>query len=174
MTLPPLEWKPSPNFNSRHGARVDLLVLHDCQGYYQGSIETFLGNNGGNPVSAHFVAREDGSEVTQMVALADRAWHCVDFNSRSVGYELAGFAARGYAEAELETAANAFAWLAHRLQIPIVHARAGVGPGICSHYDLGRLGGSHTDPSTDPQFMPSFIARIEAAAAPANDGGRCR
>jgi hypothetical protein len=29
--LPTLVWKPSPDFSSRRGVRVDLLALHDCR-----------------------------------------------------------------------------------------------------------------------------------------------
>ena len=32
--LPTLLWRPSPNFSSRPGTRVDLRVSHDCEGGY--------------------------------------------------------------------------------------------------------------------------------------------
>jgi N-acetyl-anhydromuramyl-L-alanine amidase AmpD len=160
VTLPTLKWRPSPNFSSRLGAAVDLVVLHDCQGSYLGSIATFLGNNYGNPVSAHFVLKDDGSEVTQMVDLADKAWHAVDLNRRSVGLEMAGYAERGYSDAELDNAAKIMAYLCHTLSIPARHARGGSGSGIESHYGLGKAGGGHTDPSVDPTFMDKFVARV--------------
>jgi hypothetical protein len=159
--LPPLLWKASPNFSARN-ARVDLLILHDCQGSYVGSIDTFMVTKTANPVSAHFVIREDGQEVTQMVALADKAWHVVDFNSRAVGIEMAGYAANGYSASLLLTAARMFAYLCKYLQIPVQHARGGVGPGIESHFGLGAAGGGHSDPSTDPAFMTTFIAQVQA------------
>lgn len=162
MTLPTFKWKPSPNFLSRRGAAVDLAVLHDCQGSYLGSIATFLGNNNGNPVSAHFVLKDDGSEVTQMVDLADKAWHAVDFNPRSVGLEMAGYAQRGYSNAELDNAAKMTAYLCRTLGIPARHAHGGVGSGIESHYGLGKAGGGHSDPSVEPTFMEKFIARVQA------------
>ena len=159
--LPPLLWKASPNFSART-ARVDLLILHDCQGSYAGSIETFMVTKTANPVSAHYVVREDGQEVTQMVELADKAWHVVEFNSRAVGVEMAGYAANGYSVPLLTTAARMFAYLCHHLQIPVQHARGGVGPGIESHFGLGEAGGGHSDPSTDPAFMTAFIAQVQA------------
>ena len=67
--LPALLWKPSPNFSNRRGTRVDLIVLHDCEGGYEGSIEWFAMSR--SNVSAHLVVREDGNEATQMVDLAD-------------------------------------------------------------------------------------------------------
>jgi N-acetyl-anhydromuramyl-L-alanine amidase AmpD len=67
--LPTLLWRPSPNFSSRRGMRVDLIILHDCEGGYEGSIRWFEVSR--SNVSAHYVVREDGGEVTQMVDLAD-------------------------------------------------------------------------------------------------------
>ena len=153
--LPKLVWRASPNCSARN-ARVDLLVLHDCEGSYQGSIAYF--ETRASEVSAHYVCKEDGSEVTGMVELADKAWHACEFNSRSVGWEMAGYAKNGFSETLLNATANAFAWLCHHLQIPARHARGGVGPGIESHWGLGTSGGGHSDPSRDPAFMDGFVA----------------
>lgn len=159
--LPPLLWKASPNFSARE-ARVDLLILHDCEGSYSASVSWFEQKR--SQVSAHYVVREDGQEVTQMVALADKAWHVCDFNSRSVGVEMAGYAKDGFSVPLMMTAARMFAYLCHHLQIPVRHARGGVGPGIESHFGLGHAGGGHSDPSTDPAFMDTFIAQVQAEA----------
>ena len=159
MSLPKLLWRSSPNFSAR-SARVDLLVLHDCEGGYEASINWFLMKE--SQVSAHFVAKEDGSEVTQMVELADKAWHCCNLNSRSIGWEMGGYEKNGFSEALLDTTALGFAYLAHHLQIPVRHARGGVGPGIESHFGLGAQGGGHLDPSRDPAFMDKFVARVQA------------
>jgi N-acetyl-anhydromuramyl-L-alanine amidase AmpD len=158
--LPPLLWKPSPNFSSRSGARVDLIVLHDCEGSYHGSVRWF--ETSASQVSAHYVIREDGDEATQMVELSDNAWHACAFNRRSVGIEMGGFASRGFGAPLLTTAARVVAYLCHHLQIPVRHARAGVGPGIASHHDLGAAGGGHHDPSDDPAFMEKFLAMVDA------------
>jgi len=160
MMLPPLKWKPSPNFSAR-SARVDLLVVHDTEGSYQGSIDWFAQRQ--SNVSAHFVLKEDGSEATQMVDLADKAWHCRAFNSRSIGFEMAGMASKGYGEDEWQVAANIIAFHLHHLQIPMRWARGGVGPGFCSHYDLGAAGGGHKDPTTDPAVWQHFVKLVSAA-----------
>ena len=162
MNLPPLKWRPSPNFSHRNGSRVDLVVVHDTEGGYGGAIGWFA--NAHSQVSAHFVLNEDGSEVTQMVAVADKAWHAVAFNSRSIGLEMAGFAKAGYSDAEWQAAANVVAALLHIHQIPVRWAKGGVGPGVESHYGLGAPGGGHSDPTTDGQVWASFIDRVEAAA----------
>ena len=158
-SLPTLLWRPSPNFSSRRGMRVDLIILHDCEGGYDGSIRWFEVSR--SNVSAHYVVREDGGEVTQMVDLADNAWHACTFNRRSVGVEMSGFASRGFDAPLLATAARMFAYLCFHLQIPVRHARAGVGPGIASHNDLGAAGGGHHDPSDDPAFMEKFVSMVD-------------
>lgn len=159
--LPQPIWRPSPNFSQRIG-RVDLVVLHDTQGGYAGAISWFA--NAHAQVSAHFVMREDGGEIAQMVALADKAWACCAFNSRSINLEMAGFAKQGYGEAEWAAAAELVATLLHVHQIPAQWARGGVGPGFCSHFDLGAAGGGHTDPTTDQAVWGAFIDRVERAA----------
>jgi N-acetyl-anhydromuramyl-L-alanine amidase AmpD len=158
-SLPALFWRPSPNFSSRRGTRVDLIVLHDCEGGYEGSIRWFEMSQ--SNVSAHYVVREDGSEATQMVDLDDNAWHACTFNRRSVGVEMGGFASRGFGAPLIETTARMFAFLCYHLQIPVRHARAGVGPGIASHRDLGAAGGGHHDPSDDPSFMQRFVNLVD-------------
>jgi N-acetylmuramoyl-L-alanine amidase/Putative peptidoglycan binding domain len=157
--LPTLVWRPSPNFSSRRGARVDLIVLHDCEGGYEGSVRWFEMSR--SSVSAHFVVREDGDEATQMVDLADNAWHACAFNGRSVGIEMGGFASRGFGAPLLTRAARISAYFCHYLQIPVRHARGGVGPGIASHHDLGAAGGGHHDPSDDPAFMETFVQMVD-------------
>lgn len=160
MSLPKLVWRASPNCSAR-GAKVDLLVLHDMEGSYAGSIAYFETKE--SQVSAHFCLNDDGTECTQMVHLADKAWAVCVYNSRSVSLEMAGYAKQGYRPALLSAAAEIIAYLAAHLQIPIRHARGGVGPGICSHWDLGAAGGGHSDPSTAAGFMDTFIAMVQAA-----------
>lgn len=157
--LPTLLWKPSPNFSSCRGARVDLIVLHDCEGGYEGSVQWFAMSR--SNVSAHLLVREDGDQATQMVDLADNAWHACAFNRRSVGVEMGGFANRGFGAPLLGTAARISAYFCHHLQIPVRHARAGVGPGIASHHDLGAAGGGHHDPSDDPAFIEKFVQMVD-------------
>lgn len=82
------------------GSIVDSIVVHTTGGDKDSSaINTFkYGNPGGNPVSAHYVIKKDGS-IVQMVKLNDKAAHAgesvhVDgkrwLNSRSVGIEVVG------------------------------------------------------------------------------------
>ncbi len=157
MNLPPLKWVPSPNYSNRLTS-VNLLVLHDTEGSYESAINWFKVKE--SQVSAHFVIKEDGSEVTQMVDIGYKAWHACNANSRSIGFEMAGISTKGFSSAELLCAAHIFAYHLHHLQIPLRHAIGGVGPGICSHYELGAYGGGHSDPSTNPEFMQNFFKLV--------------
>jgi hypothetical protein len=74
---------------------------------------------------------------------------------------MSGFANRGFDTSLLATTARVFAFLCYHLQIPVRHARAGVGPGVASHNDLGAAGGGHHDPSNDPDFMERFIRLVD-------------
>jgi N-acetyl-anhydromuramyl-L-alanine amidase AmpD len=66
-------WRPSPNYNSRNGNSVELVVIHTCEGSYAGCVSHLRNSNSG--VSAHYVVKEDGSEVSQLVDENSRAWH---------------------------------------------------------------------------------------------------
>ncbi len=163
-SLPPLKWVPSPNFEARPGP-VTLIVLHDCEGSYQSAIHTFQDGTPGNRVSAHFVLKEDGSEVSQMVSLDKAAWHCRSFNGRSIGVEMAGFAERGFQPSEWDSAARIVAYLLHRYGLPCQWAHRGATPGFTSHFDLGKAGGGHSDPTTDLHIWQGLIDRVQSAYA---------
>jgi N-acetyl-anhydromuramyl-L-alanine amidase AmpD len=163
--LPKLFWLPSPNFYARK-PDVDLIVVHDTEGGYQGAIATFLDHAPGhNHVSAHLVLKEDGAEVTQMVAFGHEAWHVVAFNDRTIGLEMAGFAAKGFGAPELQAMARVVAYLLHRFNLPIAWAQHGVGTGFCRHFDLGKAGGGHSDPTTDLMVWSHFVDLVKVEAA---------
>lgn len=165
MTLIPIRWDSSPNFNSRGGCKIDEIIIHDCQGSYRGSEAYF--DMRASDVSAHFIVRDDGMEIVQQVDLADRAWHACNANSRSIGIEMAGYAEKGFSPAQLETTQRLTKYLCAEYGIPIRHAKGGVGPGIESHWGLGKYGGGHSDPSTNPAWMDTFIAGVANSTPPA-------
>jgi hypothetical protein len=162
--LPKLLWQPSPNFYPRT-PKVDLIVVHDTEGGYQGAIATFLDHAAEhNHVSAHLVLKEDGTEVTQMVAFGHEAWHVVAFNDRTLGLEMAGFASKGFGAPELASMARVVAYLLHRFNLPVQWPQHGAGKGFCRHYDLGKAGGGHSDPTTDPAVWAHFCGLIASEA----------
>lgn len=144
LMLPPLRQVPSPNCSSRGGARVNLVVVHDCEGNYDGSVGWFAMAR--SRVSANVVLRADGMEATQCVPWPNKAWAQCDYNPQADSLELAGFAAKGFGEPEWMAAASIIAWRLHQRGLPPTWAKGGVGDGFCSHHDLGARGGSHTDP----------------------------
>lgn len=164
VILPPLHWVQSPNQSARPtGVPVDLIVVHDTEGGYQGAISWFANSHA--QVSAHLVLKENGSEATQMVAYSRKAWHCANFNSRSIGLEMAGFAKAGYGPHQWAVAARIVAFLLHQHHLPARWAHGGNGPGFCRHYDLGAAGGGHYDPTTDDAVWARFVRQVQAELA---------
>jgi hypothetical protein len=148
IVLPELVQRQSPNYSSRHGVTVNLLVWHETAGPYKGAIDWLC--NPASQASAHLVVREDGLEATQLVTLHEKAWTQAAYNPRAVGVEHANVTAKGYAtEQQLAVSARIFGWLivqSPRLfgaQVPARWARYGNGGGVCRHSDLGTLGGGH-------------------------------
>ena len=161
VVLPKLKWVPSPNHYAGGNAPVRLVVWHDCEGSYAGSVSWFAQKQ--SEVSAHFVLKEDGTEATQCVAYADAAWHAKAFNRGSVALEMGGVAKRGFPDVEVQAAANIVAYLLHRFKLPCRWAEKGEGQGFCRHYDLGAAGGGHYDPVTDLAGWQRMAAKVEAA-----------
>jgi N-acetyl-anhydromuramyl-L-alanine amidase AmpD len=106
-------WRPSPNYGSRPAGSTgdpSMIVIHTCEGSYS-SCWSWL-TNSASQVSAHYVVNESGSEVSQLVREADRAWHVgatydcglngskecwlngVSVNHFAVGIEHGGFASQ--------------------------------------------------------------------------------
>ncbi|MGN6104830.1 MAG: golvesin C-terminal-like domain-containing protein [Kofleriaceae bacterium] len=106
----PAIWRSSPNYNSRGGSAVSLIVVHSCEGGYAGCWGWLRNSAAG--ASAHYVVKENGGEITQLVRESNRAWHVaaayecsragnqqcgkngVSTNNFSVGIEHAGYASQ--------------------------------------------------------------------------------
>lgn len=85
---------PSPNFDGRGGAPVDLLILHYTGMQDDEAAVRWLADPK-SKVSCHYVIHEDG-RIVHMVDEDERAWHAgmaswkgiSDINARSVGIEI--------------------------------------------------------------------------------------
>lgn len=69
-------WRPSPNYNSRPSGSAgvpQMIIIHSCEGAYSGCWGWLV--NSASQVSAHYVVNESGSEISQLVNEANRAWH---------------------------------------------------------------------------------------------------
>jgi len=131
-------WRTSSNFSARPagaGGKVQLVIVHTCEGAYAGCWGWLADAQSG--VSAHYVVKEDGSEVTQLVKEKDKAWHIAakydcglngdtmcerdgaSSNNFTVGIEHAGFAKQGGWSANLiDQSAKLVCGIAERHAIP--------------------------------------------------------
>ncbi|MDC0672617.1 golvesin C-terminal-like domain-containing protein [Nannocystis radixulma] len=104
-------FRTSPNYSSRPGGetgKVKMVIIHSCEGAYSGCWGWLVNKDAG--VSAHYVVKEDGSEISQLVQESKKAWHIsatynkslnggmesqlhgTSSNNFTVGIEHAGFA----------------------------------------------------------------------------------
>ena len=148
------KWMPSPNYSSRGGAGVRLIVLHTAEGAL--SIES-LGNffaSSSSGVSSH-VGIDDGDPIGEYVKRGNKAWTAANANPVAVQAELCGFASWSKGAWQNDHANmldNAARWIAEeaaKYGLPIVKLSAGAaqgsGRGVCQHRDLGSWGGNHSD-----------------------------
>ncbi|MDQ0326648.1 N-acetylmuramoyl-L-alanine amidase [Rhodopseudomonas julia] len=91
------EWQPSPNFNSRNGEPVDILLLHYTGMEKEDEALARLRDPHAQ-VSCHYLVRTDGTRL-RLVDEKERAWHAgrsswngaSDINARSIGIEIANW-----------------------------------------------------------------------------------
>src|SRR5262245_56995122 len=85
-------WIPSPNYSSRGGAGVRLIVLHTAEGAL--TIES-LGNyfkSASAQVSSHVGIDDKANTVGEYVKRGNKAWTAAGANPVAVQAELCGFA----------------------------------------------------------------------------------
>lgn len=147
----------SPNYSSRGGAKVRLIVLHTSEG---ATTFTSLGSYFSNPnsqVSSHVGIDDTVNTVGEYVDRGAKAWTAGNANPVAVQAELCT-PSGGYlwTDAQWRThtnmLTNAAQWIKEEsaaFGIPIVKLNAsqaqGTGVGICQHRDLGSWGGGHID-----------------------------
>ena len=165
-------WRASPNFNLRASGEtgtVHVVIIHSCEGSYAGCW-SWLATQSSN-VSAHYVVREDGAEITQLVRESLRAWHIgaiydstlnanhggilhgVQSNHFTVGVEHAGFARQtSWPVEQIDASARLVCGIAKRWQIPRDRLH------IVSHGQLQPY--NRTDPGIGWPW-DDYLARIE-------------
>ena len=165
-------WRPSPNFNTRmagDGGRIHIVIIHSCEGSYTGCW-SWLAQQSSN-VSAHYVVREDGAEITQLVRESSRAWHIgaiydstlnanhdgllhgIQSNHFTIGVEHAGFASQtSWPAAQIDASARLVCDMSKRWQIPRDRLH------IVSHGQLQPW--NRTDPGRDWPW-DAYLARID-------------
>jgi N-acetylmuramoyl-L-alanine amidase len=127
MTLDIIQ-SPSPNFDSRQGYVVDMLVLH-YTGMPTGDEALARLCNDASNVSAHYVVQEDG-RIHALVPESKRAWHAgvshwrgeTNINQRSIGIEIVNpgheFGYRAFPKIQMNAVADLCHDILERYPIP--------------------------------------------------------
>jgi hypothetical protein len=164
----------SPNYSSRGGSGVRLVVLHTAEGAttYQ-SLGAYFANPSSG-VSSHVGIDDTPGVVGEYVEPVNgKAWTQGNANPYSVAAELCAFAAWSTGEwyghgTMLESTA---AWVAEecaRFGIPVRRLTAqqaqGGQAGVCQHVDLGSAGGGHWD--CGPGFPMDDVMEMAAGGSP--------
>ncbi|PZR07680.1 MAG: N-acetylmuramoyl-L-alanine amidase [Archangium gephyra] len=171
-------WRPSPNFNSRGGVSPKFVVIHTCEGSYS-SCWSWLTNTAAG-TSAHYVVNTTGTEVSQLVKEADRAWHigatydCANnsnqlcnlngqsSNTHSVGIEHAGFASQtSFPAGQIDASAKLTCSITKKWSIPRDRFHI-VGHGQLQPYN-------RTDPGANWPWT-SFISKVNAECGTGTGG----
>jgi hypothetical protein len=171
------KWIGSPNYSSRGGSAVRLIVLHTAEGSTTiESLGSFFANPGSG-VSSHTGIDDTPNTVGEFVKRDQKAWTAADANPYAVQTELCAFAAWSPAQWAQHPVMldNCAAWIAEEaasFSIPIVRLNAaqaqdGRSRGVCQHVDLGAAGGGHWD--CGPGFpMDQVITQaVHGSPAPA-------
>jgi hypothetical protein len=147
-------WIPSPNYSSRGGASVRLIVIHTAEGARTiESLGSFFQGDVG--ASSQVGADNQDNTVGEYVSRGNKAWTQSEFNPVATSMELCGFASWSTDEWKnnnhnmLENCAKWIAEEAAHFGVPITRLSAsqaqGSGHGVCQHVDLGSRGGGHHD-----------------------------
>ena len=144
----------SPNYSSRSGGTVRLIVVHTAEGAttYQ-SLGSYF-QNPASQVSSHVGIDDTPNTVGEYVDRNSKAWTASNANPVAVQAELCAFAAWDTAtwNQHSQMLQNTAQWIAEEAKtfgIPLTRLTAqqaqSNGRGICEHVDLGSWGGGHTD-----------------------------
>lgn len=109
---PPIkQFIQSPNYSSRNGALIQMIVLHCTEASLQSTLAEFEdGDPSGRQVSAHYVIDRNG-DIYQMVRDSDRANHCRGANQNSIGIEHVGRKTDVLTDQQTRASAALIAWL---------------------------------------------------------------
>lgn len=151
-------WIGSPNYSSRKGSGVRLIVLHATEG---ATTYRSLGNYFANPssgVSSHTGIDDTPGEIGEYVTRDQKAWTASNANPVAVQAELCApsGASDNWTDGDWRShpvmLQNAADWIAEEsavFGIPLVGLSAadaqGGAAGVCQHADLGAWGGGHHD-----------------------------
>lgn len=177
-------WIPSPNYSSRGGSGVRLVVVHTAEGAsgYRNLGNFFASSSAG--VSSHTGIDDERGSIGEYVKRDSKAWTAANYNPQAVQTELcaapiqssypcgANWTADEWNRHD-DMLANVADWIAEECAhygLPVQKLSSGdaqgSGRGVCGHADLGAGGGGHWDPGPNfPWSRVMDMARGGAGAA---------
>jgi len=145
---------PSPNYSSRSGATVRLIVVHTAEGATTiESLGSFFASSSSG-VSSHTGIDDTPGVIGEYVQRGYKAWTAANANPVAVQTELCAFAKWSSKQWQSHPAMldNCARWVAEEAKafgLPITRLTTseaqGSGRGVCQHSDLGAWGGGHWD-----------------------------
>lgn len=151
--------KTSPNRSARiHGDdAVRLVICHTPEGGYESTVAYLMKK--ATEKSYHRLYKNDGSEATQLVPFAEKAWHAGPMNSLSDGLSISGFAHQ-FDLAEWDGIDEFALGVAERLvarDLPCQWTTDPAKGGFCRHGDLQS---DRTDPTPDLGEWRIFVGLV--------------
>jgi hypothetical protein len=172
-------WIPSPNYSSRGGSSVRLIVLHTAEGSttYESLGNFFASSSSG--VSSHTGIDDKRGKIGEYVSRGNKAWTQGNANPVAVAAELCGFASWSdstWRNSHNNMLLNAADWVkeeAAKFGIPITKLTAsqaqGSSKGVCQHRDLGSWGGNHSDCGNG--FPMDYVLDLARGGTPSPPSG---
>lgn len=157
----------------RSANQIKIIVLHDSEiANGPGDLGALYNALNGQGLSVH--AGNDGAgNCVRFVDDEMECFHCVSYNSQSLGIEQIGFSTQAnWPEAQINNTSEWVAYWANKFNIPLTHSTI---HGICTHSDLGTSGGGHTDPGPNYPFNEvlkragNILGKVVIGGGP-NDG----
>jgi hypothetical protein len=154
-------WIPSPNYSSRGGAGVRLIVIHSSEGAQ--TLESLGGFFKGNVQASSQVGIDNvkRGRIGEYVQRSNKSWTQASYNPVATSAELCtpSGASTSWSNQTWRSKdvmlANCAEWIAEEARkfgIPITKLTPsqaqGGGKGVCQHRDLGSGGGNHHDCGT--------------------------
>ena len=111
-------WVGSPNYNSRNGAPIVFVIIHDTEEQFDYAYSLF--EDPSDQASAQYLIRSQDGYIDQFVRDSERAWAVSCWNSITLNIEHEGFVSNPtfYSETEYESSARLTASLCERYGIP--------------------------------------------------------
>ena len=176
------KWMPSPNFSSRGGSGVRLIVIHTTEGAQTiESLGSFFGQSSSG-VSSH-VGTDNKHPPNQIligeyVKRGNKAWTAGNANPVAVQCEMctpsgaaSGWTRDYWLQNQMWMIEATAAWVREEAAAYGIPVRAlssseaqGSGRGVCQHSNLGTWGGGHHD--AGPGFPMDVLIQKAGGSAP--------